>query len=122
MVLHLVLLSFSLGTITEQNSKIPPTLSRTLRDENVTTLKTMNSYDGARPKMKTSVPLTPLQQSLALSTPKGGCIMYWKTPVTHKFPPKLTENEEVLHHLKDDINTTLIILIQQYQNLMHKFE
>ena len=45
MVWDLILWPSSLGTMPEQNSKMPPTTSITLTDKGITTQNTMNNYD-----------------------------------------------------------------------------
>ena len=92
------------GNHTEANSEMPPTISSTLRDEDVTILKTLNDYDGTQPTSKCVAPLTPLQQSGIKYQPKRWLYhVPLGTPVIHKLSPKWTKNEEVLHCLKDDV-------------------
>ena len=80
-----------------------PTISSTLRDEDITFPKTMNDYDRTQPKVKTIVPLTPLQQSDTQPKPENMYHIALETPEIHEIPPKWNKNEDVLQHLKDDV-------------------
>ena len=90
-----------MGTIPEQNSKMPPTTSSISSDENVTSPKTVNDYGETPKNLELATPHTFATVRHPINT-SNGCTTYLEIPLTNWLPPKLTENDEVLHHLNDD--------------------